>query len=466
MVAPKPTEQRLLDIGPAAWFRPEPVDPPANQVRVKAGIVYVSGHQIFDRFSGGDQLSAGFSTVAAGQRRYDLVYLDNLGQVQILQGTALPSATPDFEGAPGWDQGGTAGPLVPDQIVPVAWVRIDEAATVEVDAADIFQITAQVPLSREFDGYKIDKGLFGAAPTGTSDDVSALFAAETPGGNDTTRGVVTTPPLNFVDILDENNNELILTADGSQVYARVTESGGVWTLNYLAHSGGSEITVDVSTDITTSPTNLRLVGVPKVFGRNDPNRPLFPSSVSRLSDLAAADIPTATTTVQGKVIAAANSPNPPQAGSVNVAQNAGVPLGSGPFHTLNFPSGGAASPSPGVLDVPASAGPTGPTGPTGPIGPAGPTGSTIGLNEGPWQRSGLIFSFPSGSGSEVFSFPSTVRYFMVGFAYLEGPRGNTDRVEITSASKSGTQVTANWTVNDTGGGADWDWRIGCNAARD
>ena len=290
MVQPKETSQRLLDIGPASWFRPEPLDPAANQVRVKAGIVYSGGHEIFDKFSAGDQLSAGFSTVTAGQRRYDLVYLDGAGVVQVLAGTELPAATAAFEGAPGWDGGGTKGPDVPDQATPVAWVLITEAATVIVDITDIFQITAQVKLSRDFDGYFIDKGLLGSAPSGLDDVVTGLFTGETPGGGDFVRGVITTATLNVVHIVDQDGNDLTRTVGPHQVYARLTESGGVWTITYFADVAGVETAVNVTTDITTSPTDLRLIAVPKVFSRNDPGRPLFPSSAMRLSDLAAADL--------------------------------------------------------------------------------------------------------------------------------------------------------------------------------
>jgi hypothetical protein len=284
--------------------------------------------------------------------------------------------------------------------VPVAYVEVDEPGAVTVVDADISQITGFLSISRDLDGYQVDKGLLGGAPAGNSDVVTALFAGDIPLGSATQRGVVTAPPLNFISIVDEAGNELIRTADGSAVYGRVTEAATVWTLTYFANVAGVETAVDVSTDITTSPTDLRLIGVPVVFSRNDPARPLFSSSVARLSDLAAADIPTATTTVQGKGLKT-NNPNTqpaiPQIGTIAELQNNGVEFGGGPWHTLNLPSGGITSSAPGVADIPASAGPPGPPGgPGGPGGPGppGPPGSIGGTTIG------AVFSF-GGSGGNI-----------------------------------------------------------------
>ena len=119
MVLPKPTNQRYLDLGSALFFRPEALDPAANQIRVRSGFLLRGAFAIESETA--DQLTAGFAIVAAGQRRYDLVYIDATGMVQILQGTPLAAAQPAFEGAPGWT-GANPGPLVPDGAIPVAWV--------------------------------------------------------------------------------------------------------------------------------------------------------------------------------------------------------------------------------------------------------------------------------------------------------------------------------------------------------
>ncbi len=81
-------------------------------------------------------------------------------------------------------------------------------------------------------------------------------------------------------------------------------------------------------------------------------------------------VPSASVTVPGKIaLADAGSPF---AGSINL-QNNGVPVGGGPFHTINFTSSTVVQLAPGVLDV-AAIGPVGPVGPGAGPGPTGPTG--------------------------------------------------------------------------------------------
>jgi hypothetical protein len=74
---------------------------------------------------------------------------------------------------------------------------------------------------------------------GTDDDVSTDFAADTPGGADAVVGVVTTPPRNKVEILD-NNGEYIEDGSGNRVYARLTWAASVWTLSYFVNNAGTE----------------------------------------------------------------------------------------------------------------------------------------------------------------------------------------------------------------------------------
>jgi hypothetical protein len=291
--------QAQLDLGPAGWFRPEPENPPGNQLRVKAGFAYRGAFDVLDQFSGGDQLTAGFASVVsgAGFKRYDLVYIDATGNAVILQGNDVAVASPAYNGAPGFN----LGPDLPDAAVPVAYVLVDEIGAVTVDVGDVFQINGMFSIARDIFGYLIDKGLFGSPPAGLTDDVSALFAAETPGGNATTRGVVTTPPENFVHLNDQNGDE-IKHSTGARMYGRITEAASVWTLSYYyLDAAGAEQTMDPSVNADVAPTDVRLVGVPKAFSKNDPNRPLFDSAVSRLSDQVVGTIPTGTSTVEGKL---------------------------------------------------------------------------------------------------------------------------------------------------------------------
>jgi hypothetical protein len=427
--------QRQLELGAAAFFRPEAENPPGNQIVVKAGFAFRGAYAIQDQFTGGDQTTAGFASVSgAGLKRYDLVYLDINGAVQILQGNEVAAAAPAFDGAPGFN----LGPDLPDQAVPTAYVLVDEPGAVTVDSTDIYQTTGFISISRDLNGYRVDKGLLGSAPSGVDDDVSAIFAGDTPGGSTTVRGTVTTAPLNFVVVVDQDANELIRTADGSQVYARLTEAGGVWTLSYFANVAGTETVVDVDADITTTPTDLRLIAVPTVFSQNDPNRPLFPDSVSRLSDLAAADIPTATVALQGKVIAAANSPAVPQAGSLNRVLNNGVLLAGGPWNTINLPSGGATDAGGGVVDIPASTGPPGADGLDGGPGPPGPGFSSASL-----YNVSTEINVPGGGGgsnTQNVGYGFTIRFMAGSFNKIAEPSGdlNGDTVQMTSMSGIGT----------------------------
>lgn len=66
--------------------------------------------------------------------------------------------------------------------------------------------------------------------------------------------------------------------------------------------------------------------------------------------------PLATTTVEGRVIAATGSPSPAQAGAFNEAENNGVSVagGNAPYYKLNFLGGGVTSPSAGELDIPSA----------------------------------------------------------------------------------------------------------------
>lgn len=300
MAEPTRIPERQLELGAAGFFRVLPEDPAGNQVVVRAGFVYAPGYSI----TGGvaEQTTAAFAPVGGGQQRYDLVYLDGSGVATILQGTAVAAGSPAYDGAPAQ----TGGPGLPDRAIPIAYVFVDETGAVEVTTADITQLGGHYQVSRDFDGYLVDKGLFGAAPAGTSDDVSALFAGDAQGGSVAVRGVVTDPPFNYVTLLDEYGDEIIHTT-GARCFGRLTWAASVWTLSYYYIDAlGVETAMDPSTDATRVPADVRLVGVPVVYSRNDVTRPLFPSSVARLSDQLVGDIPYASETAPGKVEFAPN----------------------------------------------------------------------------------------------------------------------------------------------------------------
>jgi hypothetical protein len=284
--------QQQENLGPAEWFRPEAMDPVGNQIRVKAGYMFASGHKIMapnPDVNGNpqDQLTGGFAVVAPGFQRYDLVYLDQNGAPVILQGTAVAAGTAKFQGAPGWT-GATPGPALPDFALPVAYVLVTETASVTIASTDITQIDGFLRSEHGMDGYFVDKGTLNT-PTGASDVVTALFAGEIVGSAVApfSKGVVTAAPNNKVDILDQKKDEISHAATGSRIYARLTEAGGVWTLSYYyTDATGVETAVgDIAADTSLGAglTAIQLSAVPKVFSRADPARPMFSTGI-RISD--------------------------------------------------------------------------------------------------------------------------------------------------------------------------------------
>jgi hypothetical protein len=264
---------RQLDVGPAGWFQPLPTSPPANQVLVKKGFAYSGGSKVLDRYTAGDQLSpGGFASVTAGNVRWDLVYLDLTGAVQVAVGTQVSNVSPVYTGAPGF----TGGPDLPDGANPVAYVKIDETGTPVISSADITPINGFMHIGKHLRGHYVDKGALGSAPTGASTNVSALFASETNGGSTTARGVVTTAPDNVVELLDHNFKEIIHVQD-KRIFGRLTWAGGVWTLTYfyMSDAGVETAVTNIDTESQVVPTNLRLYRVPKVYSLHESARPLF-----------------------------------------------------------------------------------------------------------------------------------------------------------------------------------------------
>ena len=303
MVEPKKIPERQLDLGSASYFKVTPELIPGNQVLVSTGFVYAGGYSISDGFTGGPQTSPAFSPVSPATQRYDLVFLDETATVGLLAGTAVAFGSPAFNGGPGFN----LGPDLPDNAVPVAYVFVNEIGSVVVNSDDITVLGGQFHAGRELDGYITDKGAFGSAPAGLTDDVSALFAGSIPGGTASQRGCVTVAPLNYVTLVDQASDE-VLHSTGARMYGRLTWAASVWSLAYhYIDAAGAEQTMDPSSDTAgLAPTDIILVGVPCVFSRNDPARPLFQSGVQRLSDQVVGTVPDGTETSKGIVEFAPN----------------------------------------------------------------------------------------------------------------------------------------------------------------
>ncbi len=58
------------------------------------------------------------------------------------------------------------------------------------------------------------------------------MAAKTPGGDATTKGVITAPPSNLVKVFDDDLDSFLDT-NGNKVYGRITEAASVWTLSFF-----------------------------------------------------------------------------------------------------------------------------------------------------------------------------------------------------------------------------------------
>lgn len=185
---------------------------------------------------------------------------------------AIGKLDAEFDSATGHNHDGTAGSGGTISIVSVA---------------DINQLYAEW-VEATFD-----------AAAGLDDDVSALFAAETPGGDAVTEGVPTVAPNNYISIVEKTSYTELEDGSGNRVYGRLTEAAGVWTLSYYVVIAG------VETAHSLSANDIRFI-YRKVFNQAD--RPTFGANVLGFDSLnPLADIPDASPSVRGVVSTAAQS---------------------------------------------------------------------------------------------------------------------------------------------------------------
>jgi hypothetical protein len=78
------------------------------------------------------------------------------------------------------------------------------------------------------------------AASGTSIDVTTLFSAKSPGGAESTEGVITSAPQNVVQIAEKTTGGEIEDGEGDKVFARITEAAGTWTLSFFTNEAGAE----------------------------------------------------------------------------------------------------------------------------------------------------------------------------------------------------------------------------------
>lgn len=132
----------------------------------------------------------------------------------------------------------------------------------------------QIPYSSlsgiQLQGFAI-KGTNLTGVTGGSTDVSTPLTGETESSGSTVAGVVTTAPLNYVEILDANGDHYLDGSD-NKVYGRLTKSGATWTLTYYSLVSG------VQTAYSFTGSNTVQWFYQKLYAEN--NRPVYSDHLS------------------------------------------------------------------------------------------------------------------------------------------------------------------------------------------
>lgn len=143
------------------------------------------------------------------------------------------------------------------------------------------------------------------APSATSMVVTTQMSGKTPGGDATTKGIITTAPSNLVKLFDVNRDSF-LDPSGDKVYGRITESGGVWTLSfYVFNEGAGEVAFDM-----TPHSGATIIWYVQEVHSLD-SYPVADPMFAVQSDQIAGEVPDATTTVKGKVELATDGENAP-----------------------------------------------------------------------------------------------------------------------------------------------------------
>lgn len=164
-------------------------------------------------------------------------------------------------------------------------------------------------------GYVI-QGIDQIGVTGSSTDVTASLLGKAASSGPTSVGVVVTVPNNKTIIRQAtgpNENDSFVDGLGNTVFARLTESGGTWTLSYYVNISGVETAYSFAGASDVRWYYQELFN-PMV------NPPVYSEFAFTPSDNTTADVETATTTLQGKV-QLASAP----AASVGSSSSAGTP---------------------------------------------------------------------------------------------------------------------------------------------
>lgn len=163
-------------------------------------------------------------------------------------------------------------------------------------AGDAPAITASDLAAVPLRGY-IRQGVNIPTGTGSSVVVTGDFSGQTPGGSALVAGVVTDPPYNKAlmrQVIGAESGDKFTDADGNEVYGRITEAAGVWTLSFYVDLAG------VETAYTFPTSQIAAYFYQEIFNPMV-NPPTYSEFAIIPSDNVTADVVTATTAIQGKV---------------------------------------------------------------------------------------------------------------------------------------------------------------------
>ena len=116
---------------------------------------------------------------------------------------------------------------------------------------------------KQIDNNKVSPMLVtGLVTSGTSDIVTSVLvtAAASDGvtvipstGSGSSLGFLVTTPFNKIKLVGNTSKSLIGDINSNEIFGRLTESGGVYTLSYFSMQSGSEVAVSLSATIDFFP---------------------------------------------------------------------------------------------------------------------------------------------------------------------------------------------------------------------
>jgi hypothetical protein len=125
-------KKRQITLGSALdGFEPTPQSPVSASLDLEAGIYFAESNNEILIIAA--QVAGPFPSVSVpGRGRWDLVYLDETGAVQVELGAEQILPVADYTGAPGFGTSTTA-----NKVLPIAYIYVDESGAVSVDDADV-----------------------------------------------------------------------------------------------------------------------------------------------------------------------------------------------------------------------------------------------------------------------------------------------------------------------------------------